>query len=43
LNSQSGKLLADLVQEFLSTEIGMDSSRREQALSPDLQKSHEIE
>ena len=43
LNSQSGKLLAELVQEFLLTETGMDSSWKEQALAPDLRKSHEIE
>jgi lysophospholipase L1-like esterase len=43
LNSRSGKLLADLVQEFLLAETGTASSTKEQALAPDLHKSHEIE
>ena len=43
LNSQSGKLLADLVQSFLIAETGTASSTKEQAPAPDLHKSHEIE
>jgi lysophospholipase L1-like esterase len=43
LNSLSGKLLADLVQEFLITATGTDRSMKEQAPASDLHKSHEIE